>query len=165
MVQAIIAGQKTITRRTIKNIDPNKYDFGEIIPSQHDHPTIAVFFGKTNSPTEIINCKFGNVGDQLWVKETYGVVGNTTKHYVYTATDNIAVERWKSSMFMPKSAARIFLEITGIGVERVQDISDVDARKEGVSDSGTFKLLWGKINGLPSWNQNSFCWVLKFKCV
>lgn len=170
MVQAIIAGRKTMTRRTIKNIDPNKYNFLSIVPHTDlngyaGNGNLGEFENKRTHGVVYVNCRFGNIGDLLYVKETYGVCGHTTKHYVYRATDDLAVEKWKPSLFMPKSAARIFLEITAIGVERVQDITDADAKREGLDSKEGFMAIWEKINGLPSWNANPFCWVLTFKQV
>jgi hypothetical protein len=87
---------------------------------------------------------------------------------------------WKPSIHMPKAACRIFLEITNIRVERLKDISEEDAVKEGVevvktgykdyitegsiSDAyWSFYSLWYKINGRESWSSNPYVWVIEFK--
>jgi hypothetical protein len=86
---------------------------------------------------------------------------------------------WKrSAIFMPRRASRITLEITGVRVERLQDISEEDAAAEGVrewargscaasnphgyTDAGYYSLLWEQINGPGSWDANSWVWVVEF---
>jgi hypothetical protein len=93
--------------------------------------------------------------------------------------------RLRSSRFMPRWASRITLEITGVKVERVQDISEEDARAEGVVphfvmdaadfiagkrlEPGTcrkgFEVLWKDINGPESWNANPWVWAISFRRV
>jgi hypothetical protein len=83
----------------------------------------------------------------------------------------IGSERWRPSIHMPKWAARIWLEITNIRVERLNDISDEDAGKEGVFPNGdnakphvkSFFLLWSRLNGAGSWEKNPWVWVIEFK--
>lgn len=100
--------------------------------------------------------------------------------------------RWRPSIHMPRWASRITLEVTGVRVERLQDISEADALAEGVfkkigsSPGGEmdivetatgstlyyaaptqareeFRHLWGQINGPDSWAENPFVWVIEFK--
>lgn len=81
---------------------------------------------------------------------------------------------WKSGRFMPKIASRIALEITGVRVERLQDISEADAVAEGMQSPGVspvgitnravFANLWDKINGKKHpWSENCWVWVIEFK--
>ena len=79
--------------------------------------------------------------------------------------------KWKSSRFLPKWAARIWLEVTGVKVERVQDISIKDAFAEGVSTQQAshaqpfFQSLWDSLNAKRgySWKSNPWVWVYEFK--
>jgi hypothetical protein len=95
--------------------------------------------------------------------------------------------KWKPSIFMPRVASRLTLEITGIRVERLRDISEGDAKAEGINrisnigpcrafgwqDYGigpglfnpidSYKSLWESINGKDSWNKNPYVWVITFK--
>ena len=94
---------------------------------------------------------------------------------------------WKPSIHMPKEAARIFLEVTNVRVERLQNISEENAIAEGIErvsiapfvhrfknylcnnkfigPEESFKTLWMKINGEDSWNANPWVWVYEFKVV
>lgn len=97
---------------------------------------------------------------------------------------NRGSERWKPSLFMPRWASRITLEITGVRCEHLQAITEVDAKAEGCTadddpfwkpsyndpDSGgnpsarnSFEYLWHQINGAVSWMQNPFVWIVEFK--
>ena len=80
--------------------------------------------------------------------------------------------RWRPSIFMPRWASRITLEITGVRVERLQQISDADALAEGCSaadmrsgDSwaSVYARLWGSIHGPGSWDANPWVWVVEFR--
>jgi len=84
--------------------------------------------------------------------------------------------KWKPSIHMPRWASRITLEITGIRVERVQDISVDDAKAEGVRDPicdcgdcidstyrGMFQDVWREIYGYDAWDRNDWVWVIEFK--
>jgi hypothetical protein len=98
--------------------------------------------------------------------------------------------KWKPSIFMPKKKCRIFLEITDVRVERLQDISEEDAIAEGIkktwinddikqcrfknyindgkgskSPIDSFNSLWVSINGKDSWKANPWVWVYEFKVV
>lgn len=93
---------------------------------------------------------------------------------------------WKPSIHMPRAASRILLEITGVRVERLNAISEEDARAEGIIDGGclncgepepcgcanpepdatdAFAYLWQSIYGQESWNANPWVWVIEFKRV
>lgn len=82
--------------------------------------------------------------------------------------------KWKPSIFMPRIASRITLEITGVRVERLNEISADDAIAEGVEiitsiDHGStdpiaaYRVLWESINGKGSWEKNPWVWCISFK--
>lgn len=159
-----------------------------------------------------ITCPYGKPGDRLWVKETWAPIASGTVPgpirygVVYRADDarrwderttNVAYadgketgplhleqpQKWKSSLFMRRCHSRITLEITRVRVQRLQDISEEDAKAEGVKPfprdpegdcwtDGThrtaFEFLWGQINGFHgsgSWNANPWVWASSFKVV
>jgi hypothetical protein len=134
------------------------------------------------------HCPYGNLGDRLWVRETFSYEENGPRIW-YWADGNIAAfncERprpIKPSIHMPRWASRITLEITGVRVERLQDISYDDAIAEGCEQRTTcinpgkgvyshvnepqddFSRLWKSINGAESWDANPWVWVIEFKRV
>ena len=75
---------------------------------------------------------------------------------------------WKPSIHMPRRASRITLEIEAVRVERLHDITNEDAMKEGVTCNGTeppaiaFERLWASINGQASWDADPLVWVVSF---
>lgn len=171
MVRAILDGRKTQTRRVVKDkmLQENNGDV--------DEEFLLLTMDK---------CPYGKVGDVLWVRETFNsdygfkdIEGNVSPPGIlYKATTpNLPFngDKWKPSIFMPKSACRIFLEITNIRVERLQDISDQDAKSEGASPKEgvlfkrierydeAFERLWISINGYESWDSNPYVWVIEFK--
>ena len=139
MIQAIIEGRKTMTRRVMK---PQPY------PVKRHRKEIEEYFEWdaskkiTDLPIQewVSLCPYGKVGDILWVRETFvDVVDNDGKEvFIYKADDDFykdTIENWKGwqpSLFMPKAACRIFLKITDIRVERLNEIREEDAKKEGV---------------------------------
>lgn len=184
MVEAILSGQKTMTRRILKVKGCKPF----IPDNTWDIDTISKW-NKDFNP-------YGKVGDILWVRETFsnGNIENK-KHtgFRYKADDESFNVKWKPSLFMPKDACRIFLEITEIRVERLQEISNEDCINEGIKreifpptgkqyfyfypckdlrdDSyldcpkTSFYSLWKSINGQKNWDDNPFVWVISFKRV
>jgi hypothetical protein len=177
MVQAILAGTKSQTRRIVKP------PFSDWITDENIHSEWAKGLED--------QCKYGQVGSVLWVRETFCIYHDPdgTSGYYYKEQANEVEKRrvkWKPSIFMPREACRLFLEITDIRVERLQDISEEDAIAEGVEKLGNILLwtykdyltnnqvrqysarqsymsLWDKINGPGSWEKNPFVWKITFK--
>jgi len=159
MVKAVLEGRKTQTRRIIK---PQ--------PKWIGNPNIP-FKTIDADPKGIINCPYGQVGDRLYVRETWckpdDEVFYRAQHDMQPEEHALWDGRWKPSIHMLKKYARIWLEITDIRVERVQDISEEDAQKEGIEFSKDFKArvgfihLWEKL--YKNWNVNPWVWVIEFK--
>ena len=123
-------------------------------------------------------CPYGQPGDRLWVRETFRSKQQCgeTIDWTYRADCPALTEYlfpWKPSIFMPRQASRITLEIVGVRVERLQDISAEDAELEGcnrfVDSSGSYDArvqfceLWESIHGHVSWDLNQWVWVVEFK--
>jgi hypothetical protein len=70
---------------------------------------------------------------------------------------------WRPSIFMPRAASRITLEITDVRVQRLTEIDASDAIAEGFDSVESFKSLWTEINGVESWERNDWVWVLGFR--
>lgn len=156
MVQAILKGRKTETRRLLKptpHFDVIHWHYGKNYENISNHGP--------NEPLFECSSPFGNPGDLLWVRETWQITDflhptDDNYGFIYKASEdgemwesNDENWKWKPSIFMPKDAARIWLEITEVKVERLQDITEEDAIAEGY--------------GSESWEQNPWVWVVKFK--
>ncbi len=136
----ILDGIKTQTRRTYGLNEINKCpDEWEVIKQP-----VHWSFYKPNEPDEMgvpiplnIKCPYGQVGDRLWVRETWALAipagasirANRIPHY---RADGVMLPKWKPSIHMFRKYSRITLEITEVRVERVQEISNEDAVAEGV---------------------------------
>jgi hypothetical protein len=164
MVRAILDGRKSQTRRVAK-------------PQPGDNPRDDGY-----ESTILARCPYGRPGDLLWVKETWcGGQYGTAYFYKSDWQEHDYGPRWKSQRFMPRKASRILLEVTGVRVERVRDISIEDACDEGIYQKNPtwedicppdpredFEELWDSINGKKpgkSWDDNPWVWVIEFKRV
>ncbi|HBL06838.1 MAG TPA: hypothetical protein DDZ33_07945 [Clostridium sp.] len=207
MVKAILEGKKTVTRRIIKlpkHVEEQENGLYTLYAEGG-----AYIDAKFETVKDYINspCK---VGDILYVRETWC---DTTKdliddsdlevgecRYIFKVDDNghrqpiieVDVKRWRPSIHMPKEAARIFLEVTDVSVERLQDITEEGAREEGVrqytkdgevfkyavneyqykwsemprNPIEAFKKLWDSCYNWPKcWTYNPWVWVIEFKKV
>ncbi|EBZ4662803.1 hypothetical protein EBJ67_08255 [Salmonella enterica subsp. enterica serovar Bovismorbificans] len=208
MIRAILDGRKTQTRRPVKASTSDLLNLKELHPHKEYN----------------INCPHGKVGDRIWVRETWALLGNEdgccvdwndnlckgdekTAARIYRAsceqragdygmwsipddadwkphTENEKFEgAWRPSIHMPRWASRITLEITTVRVERLNAISEEDARAEGIIDGGclncgepepcgcanpepdatdAFAYLWQSLYGQENWNANPWVWVIEF---
>jgi hypothetical protein len=193
MVQAILEGRKTVTRRVLKHqpvYEENIAYMGNgVYRFEHygfdlskDWPNISL------AKSEGKNIPF-EVGDILYVRETWSIhecvkcragipaLGGECKcKYVYRASYGATDFRWKPSIHMPKKAARIFLKVTDVRVERLQDITEEDAIAEGMSKTlvdgvvfisakGNFHVFWDSLNIKRGygWDTNPWVWVIEFE--
>jgi len=186
MVRAILEG-KTQTRRVIK---PQPV----VMRQSLDIPPLPVLEWKSYPAAigEVLGqaCPYGQPGDWLWVRETWAVskrLDGIPPHKLEFLTSNpdFPIDtiyyradscngvnplrgRWRSSIHMPRWASRIDLEITGNRIERVQDISEEDARAEvgewGCDTIEVFQELWDSINAKRGfgWDVNPWVWVIEF---
>lgn len=202
MVRAILDGSKTQMRRvapiTDLNIKPHSDDMVTwgVSFSKPVKGSLGSYSGgkfSIDQAQRIIASMFnpyGVQGDRLWVRETWAEVGNMDPGLiVYRADYPDCVPRqyqnvppaseitWKPSIHMFCRHSRILLEITGVRVERLNDISEADARAEGakpyllpVNPSREqlrhvdgYASLWNSINGAGSWAENPWVWVVEFR--
>ncbi len=217
MVQAILDGRKTMTRRVVKEIEGIPFEWGlDREPYLGDitlfekiglrkwdwvtHKNQWLYNLQTavdDSKTYLLKCPYGQPGDHLYVRETwrcvkydnmdgdlnYGVEfkDGTRKYFKFDDSERyhqfgkyVFKEGWQPSIFMPKEAARIWLEVTNVRVERLQEITYDDCLREGMWDYGTdvdtlaaFQELWQKLNAKRGygWDVNPWVWVISFKKV
>lgn len=191
MVEAILNGTKTQTRRIVKpQPDEDGLSFNLKLQDWQD--------------TSGVNYKSkANIGDIFWVRETWQITdflhpSDENYGYIYKASENgrewesnTKDWKWRPSIFMPKAACRLFLKVTNVRVERLHDISEEDAESEGIdfnnlSDGyldkafknyltgsfdfdehmgsiSSFFTLWESINGKQSLESNPWVWVYEFE--
>lgn len=207
MVKAVLDGRKTQTRRVMKPQPPEGADLFHFIKDEEwakkreiDNSWSYFMPGNgdmwpCNDEDKVI-CPYGKPGDRLWVRESWHcqqTISHTCNAAIHYKADDTwewknylipraipkLSQKYKASIHMPRWASRIKLEITDVRVERVQDISEEDARKEGwmknVFGPGNFyrafESLWDgeKYGGLNmakkgfGWDKNPWVWVIEFK--
>lgn len=197
MVRAILAGRKTQTRRVIDRVaglgvvtcfggsETTGYDFA--LRDRRD------MWNEFREDELLRRCPYGQPGDELWVRETWGEVRYVSvagmrprdSKIVYRADDpDDPVDRpmgWNPSIHMPRWASRITLTVKAVRVERLHDISHDDAIAEGILGTKwaeaeltlreqalplsvlAYSHLWQEINGPDSWDANPWVWVVEFE--
>lgn len=186
MVRAILNGTKTQTRRVAKLPGDMTKEPG--VSGILCDGVLRIYDAEDMGPTVHIPCPYGKSGDRLWVRET---AIPTAHGVIYRADIEDSVEAagigamyggWKPSIHMPRVSSRITLEINQVRVERLQDITEEDAKAEGVECERdgwksyiggshvayaftSFGSLWESINGPESWDANPWVWVIEFKRV
>ena len=194
MVRAILEGRKTVTRRAVKQQPSSSYELVRGMYRDGNGRLCAVFHS-----SEDIKSVYPNYdrGDILWVRETWNCLPipeplrGTNKTYWYKADGAEPGDKWRPSIHMPREAARIFLRVTDVRVERLQEIT-----AEGALDEGTdvkfpepkpsyislaytemrlkpaarqsFSKLWDstikpKDLSAYGWEANPWVWVIEFE--
>lgn len=179
MVRAILSNAKTQTRRVVKDTGLYAID--------------AAIHGPETAARELLalatRCPYGQPGQKLWVRETWrervpDQDGRTLDYRADHTSEDPCDVPWRPSIHMPRAASRITLEVTGVRVERLRDISEADAIAEGIERSGecnwrdygdphndftsarrSYRSLWDQINGDGAWAANPWVWVVEFKRV
>jgi hypothetical protein len=140
-----------------------------------ENPEKFLGWGVTNWHEDgFVLSPYGKPGSRLWVRETWAVQhkfdGHKPRHIPsnearvhYAATEDMGGLLRRPSIFMPRWASRLTLEITDIRCERLRDIGEEDSIKEGERNRADFQLLWEEINGTCSWAENPWVWVISFK--
>ncbi|HFF8567881.1 TPA: morphogenetic protein [Klebsiella variicola] len=181
MTRAILDGRKTQTRRPVKFPVHDKNLGCELAGNE---------LAGELSAGNYLNSAFGKPGDRIWVRETWNKYGGLLTYRADhdwiddMRKETVCTAKWVPSIHMPRWASRILLEITDVRVERLNAISEEDARAEGMEltgwrptysdpDSGgevmtpydNFAELWESIYGEESWKANGWVWVISFKRV
>lgn len=185
MIRALLEGRKSQTRRIMK---PQPHWSGSAfgIPGLINGRT--GFYANTEKgfaedvQRSAIKCPYGVPGDRLWVRETFGAInreGDPIRPHegcgiVYRADipgRGDPGDTWRPSIFMPRWASRILLEITDVRVQRVQEITEEDAKDEGVdpikcrvpSHKDAFLALFYDLNKRAPRTENPWVWVISFR--
>lgn len=172
MVRTILEGRKTQTRRVIKPQPVSGVRFSPFVPGQVE-----------DGHGQEMRCPYGV--ERLWVRETWAenkvlpIADRPVGDYIYRA-DGVYSGTWKPSIFMPRRASRITLEVVSVRVERLQSISERDCCLEmgcAVEWPGpgpepykrnlrtSFGILWDTINAKRGygWDKNPWVWVVEFE--
>ncbi|HGP4151395.1 TPA: hypothetical protein ACLMQK_004108 [Yersinia enterocolitica] len=181
MVNAILSGRKTQTRRIMGN-QPAGQDL-ETVHVRHNDDFNFQWYGNLGE-SSYFPCPLGKPGDQLWVREAFAAGLCTESTLAYRATHKTEdleegwgeTIKWTPSIHMPRWASRINLLITGVRVERLQSITLGDICKEvgcGLYDffpaTDGFRVwteLWNSIYGQKegeNWQANPWVWVINFE--
>lgn len=181
MVRAILDGRKTVTRRVLKNQDSGTFDYDYNYDTDGIARSVDLIYDNGNNGLWTLTNKMPyQIGDILYVRETFC---HYEKHhiidgvqYAYKADATPESERarkdygykWHPSIHMPKEAARIFLQVTNVRVERLQDIDDDGVVAEGLEIGAPFDELWDstiKKSDIDKygWAANPFVWVIEFE--
>lgn len=194
MIQALMAGTKTQTRRIVK-LKP-----GQQVDERDDGSSWPWTDYDGADMWHWLPCPYGQPGDRLWVREAFaGSIAYERHGYPlkewgnklwYLADGEPRSGQWtrpRPSIHMPRCLSRITLEITEVRVERLQDISEADALAEGCvarpapepyrdacgelvvphdpTAKEAFRALWESLHGPDSWTANPWVWVVGFRRV
>lgn len=141
MVRAILDGRKTCTRRICK--DANECTVPDMEFYNADKRTYAVHNFADKEQMEQLSTAERTCpicpGDILYVRETWKKAPNGYYYYEDWQRNDIAdITKWKPSIHMPKEAARIWLKVTDVKIERLQDVTEDGAKAEGAIDNRGF---------------------------
>ena len=173
MVQAILEDRKTVTRRVLKP-QPE----GRPVPMTKDSCWPGYF--AIPGTAKVVRRPY-QPGDILWVRETWNCLPipeplrGTSKTYWYKADGAEPRDKWRSPNHMPLEAARIFLRVTGVRVERLRDMVLGDVLMEGITEADTYESTWDRWHqawnstiepkdlGSYGWEANPWVWVISFE--
>lgn len=178
MVKSILSGQKTQTRRLFKPPLCRVVETANKIYCKDSVWHAQLKNG--HSITSPFVCPYGTPGDLLWVKETWTPSLSEVAYKADYSKDILSEKRnkglWHPSIHMPKTAARIWLKITEIKAQRIQTITEEEAKAEGIGVAKIFGFneigqsnyregffaKWVSIYGIESWYENPWVWAITF---
>lgn len=176
MVRALLAGTKTQTRRLVKPQPDTRPGMNctRLIFKDRKGVMLLDEALEASEPRMYLSlCPYGKPGDRLWVRESGAFACREAP--IYAADGEQGGWKWAPSIHMPRWASRILLEITEVRVQRLQDISEADARTEGYAIGappctddpvGWYRRLWDSINAKTpgaAWADNPWVWAVSFQ--
>lgn len=208
MVRAILDGRKTQTRRVVKPQPEHVWGYG-VPNSDLEYFCAHVRYPGQHQPDPWVRCPYGappnrgKSGDRLWVRETWAPMSPDAERRpieecgIEYHADTFAARpggwdndpdspdalRWRPSIHMPRQYSRLTLEITAVRVERLRDITEEDAKAEGVARGwyerdtldgpeavptdyrGGFRAAWNEMHSKRGygWDTNPWVWVVEFR--
>lgn len=193
MVRAILDGRKTQTRRVVKPQPLVQRGYPEPFPKHvgsgrwhwyfnDPRDGMTGLYDSERDATQFCQCPYGQPGDRLWVRETFyleTVHCQVCTWYRADPENDLHDGFWKPSIFMPRSACRILLEIVSVRVDRLNEISREDVIAEGIKMRGCslaedvsmlipdYASLWDSLNAKRGfgWAVNPWVSVIEFKRV
>lgn len=183
MVRALLEGTKTQTRRIVAAKWLPEPDPDDCTIQRVDGGWWAWTTDYPEDGSFTIPCPYGAPGDRLWVRETWAILTGNGHRIVYRAdvdppmtcggTEPVRDMKWTPSIYMRRQHSRITLEITDVRVERLQAISEEDARAEGYGTafgpgmfSRSFASCWNEINkDRCPWSSNPWVWAIAFALI
>ena len=169
MARALLAGQKTETRRPIRPLPT-----GETVRDDQPWP-----IGPDGEP---MACRLAVQGERLWVREPWAVTADGVAYEADLGPAQASDQRWRPGRFMAKANCRLFLDVTQVAAERLSQITAASAEAEGfppglfhqkgvaASDRGEaalvwFRQLWDSIYAGSefAWAEDPWVWVIGFK--
>ncbi|WP_070964836.1 ASCH domain-containing protein [Vibrio sonorensis] len=201
MVKALLDGRKLVTRRPLTIPECWELHDRKLSKITSSHPKkgrwgalIRKGIG-TDFPQSNLVAAPCFVGDLIWVRETFAALGHndyeqvnpnnlsSIHEYRYKASERDSIAnckdhevrgyKWVPSIHMPKTASRLTLKVTDVRIERVQDITEEQAEKEGMEPARpsslwypyrtSFMDVWDDI--YSNWNQNPYVWVIEFEVI
>ncbi|MGY8872174.1 MAG: hypothetical protein ACKVJE_17180 [Pseudomonadales bacterium] len=214
MVNALLDGRKTQTRRIMKQ-QPKPFNGVASVSGDFAWPTrfsgASTISCKPTGPTGWIEkeklCPYGDKGDLIYVRETFRLWSSadecgcespcecpSNNTPLYRATHKNSEVTWKPSIHMPRWASRLTLKITSVRVEQLQNVSEEDAKAEGIryhslydewggvephpastpslkqwrwyeTPQQAFEWLWKSAYSTESWGANPWVWVIEFEVI
>lgn len=178
MVNAILEGRKTVTRRNPFQMAPGCEPVNGLYRGDKNR-ICALFKVPKLLVAKPVYAPYER-GDILWVRETWTRLPETPGGhfrprgvYYYKAGEDMRPEKyrgngWHPSIHMPREAARIFLRVTDVRVERLQDCGNMQAKDEGCTCSSQFARLWDSTikpadRATLGWEANPWVWVISFE--
>lgn len=175
MVKAILEGRKTVTRRLVKpRYRPEEMSWIVVTEAHSGKFVRCEYLDEYEYETRYMPQPF-YMGDTLYVREAwrkdvgrYMYKANYAENERFYRNGKEVQIKWRPSIHMPKEAARIFLRVIDVRVERLKNMSASQAMSEGVNDWNEFIALWNRTikpadRSAYGWDANPWVWVIEFE--
>jgi hypothetical protein len=166
MIRAYLENRKSQTRRPLREQPIEKPDFF-ITPLR-----IAAMCATKKRRDDVVTFPYGVIGGRIWARETWRCFGGREYEYqqapgaIRYREDATLLEyvdcQWRPSIFMPRWASRITQTILDVRLQRIESITNADARAEGFTGRDAFKKYWNKMHPNKPWGSGLWVWAITF---